>query len=166
MSMSQEKTIFDFQKAGDNSHWLVINDGVMGGLSQGHLEINELGYGVFYGQVSLENNGGFSSVRHQFDPIDVSVFSSVKLRVKGDGKRYQLRVKTSTEDRHAYISYFTTSGRWQNIEIQLSDLYPTFRGRRLDQANYPKERMAEIAFLIANKQAESFQLEIDSITLE
>jgi len=166
MSMSGSKSIFDFKEAADAKYWRVINDGVMGGLSRGEISVNDQGHGLYQGQVSLENNGGFSSVRHQFESMDVAAFETLTIRIKGDGKRYQLRVKTNASDRHAYITYFVTNGAWQTIEVRLSDMYPTFRGRQLNQPNFPKQRMEEIAFLIANKKAESFRLEIDSITLD
>ena len=42
--------------------WRSINDGVMGGLSSGGMRLED-GIAVFSGTLSLENNGGFSSVR-------------------------------------------------------------------------------------------------------
>lgn len=45
-------------------------------------------------------------------------------------------------------------------------MYPTFRGRKLDSPNYSADGIEEIAFLIGNKRAESFKLEIDAISLK
>ena len=45
-------------------------------------------------------------------------------------------------------------------------MYPTFRGKKLDISNYNVDNIEEIAFLIANKKAEDFKLEIDSIVLK
>jgi len=114
----------------------------------------------------LENNGGFSSIRYSVNTIDVKGKTHCKIKLKGDGKRYQFRIKTSQNDRHSYIQYFETSGEWETISIPLSDMYPTFRGRQLDMPNYPIEHLEEVAFLIANSKAESFQLELDCIELE
>lgn len=165
MSLTGILEVFKFSKETDLSHWQVINDGVMGGLSEGHLIVNNKGNGVYYGSVSLDNNGGFSSVRYRLDPIRVKHFSRAVIRVKGDGKRYQFRVKSSTNERHSYISYFHTNGEWQEIQIDLNSMYPSFRGQRLDRPNYPGNVLEEIAFLIGNKKAEAFQLEIDYIQL-
>ncbi len=157
--------LFNFEVPGAMDGWRVVDDGVMGGLSEGHFEWKEAGFARFYGDVSLENNGGFSSVRNRFDPISVKGRTQVLLRVKGDGKRYQFRLKSDLSDRHSYIQYFETNGEWQEIKISLKDLYPTFRGRTLRMPNFPAESIAEVAFLIGNKKAESFQLEIDFIQL-
>jgi len=86
--------------------------------------------------------------------------------LKGDGESYQFRVKSSANDRHSYIAKFTTSGKWETIEINLNDMYPAFRGYTLDIPNYPAASLAQIAFLIGNKKAESFELEIDKIILK
>ncbi len=159
-------TIFDFNSKSELSDWMIVNDVVMGGRSDADMYIGEDGNAIFSGTVSLENYGGFASVRHRFPTRIVEEFNKIKIRLKGDGKRYQFRVKNSKYDRHSYISYFQTSGEWQTIEIPLKDMSPQFRGRRLNMPNYPCERMEEIAFLIGNKKAESFRLEIDSIGLE
>jgi len=162
----QYDKIFDFDQNSDLSNWRIIDDVVMGGRSAGNFEINKEGHGHFYGIVSLENYGGFSSVRYNFEPKNVSQFSVCKIRLKGDGKQYQFRVKSSKYDRLSYIYTFETSDEWVTITIPLAKMYPSFRGRRLDMPNYPIEELSEIAFLIANKKAESFELELDNIILE
>ena len=86
--------------------------------------------------------------------------------MKGDGKRYQFRVKTSSYDRASYITHFQTSGEWETVEISLADMYPAFRGMKLNRPNFSGEKMEHIAFLISNKQAEIFRLEIDKIELK
>lgn len=164
--MTATLIIFDFDKNTDLSNWTVVDDGVMGGLSKGKIEINTNGNAVFSGTVSLENNGGFSSVRYRFDTKEVKNYSKVVIRVKGDGKKYQFRIKTNAYDRHSYIAHFKTSGDWQTIEIPLSEMYPAFRGKKLDIPNYPAETMQGIAFLIGNKKVENFKLEIDKIIVQ
>jgi len=157
--------IFDFHENADLRNWIVVDDVVMGGRSMGSLTINEEGQGVFSGAVSLENNGGFSSVRYNFDSTEIAEFTKVVLTIRGDGKRYQFRVKTDRDDYYSYVSPFKTSGDWQEVEISLKGMYPTFRGRVLDQPNFPCQRFEEIAILIGNKKQERFQLLIDKIEL-
>ncbi|GGK25498.1 NADH:ubiquinone oxidoreductase [Yeosuana aromativorans] len=158
-------TLFQFKSTSNLSNWTIIGDYVMGGVSNGNFYLSESGTGVFKGEVSLDNNGGFSMVKYSFATKQVDDFTSVSIRLKGDGKRYQFRVKTNESDSHSYVAYFNTSGDWETIEIPFSNLSPTFRGRPLNMENYPGQHMEQIAFLIGNKKAESFQLEIDRIEL-
>ena len=158
--------IYDFNKNSSLKDWLIVDDGVMGGFSQGKFSIDEDGNGVFSGTVSLENNGGFSSVRHQFDKIQTTKDSKVFIRLKGDGKEYQFRIKDKSNAYYSYITIFKTSGNWETIEIKLSDLYPSFRGRKLDLPNFSSDSFEEIVFLIGNKKTESFQLVLDKIEIQ
>src|SRR5210317_574887 len=86
-------TIFEFNKDTNIQGWNIVNDVVMGGRSSSNFMINEDGFGVFSGKISLANNGGFSSVRHEFQPIQVNKEDKISVRLKGDGKNYQIRVK-------------------------------------------------------------------------
>lgn len=159
-------TLFDFNTNSDLSDWRVVDDVVMGGRSSGNFKINTDGHGEFSGEVSLKNNGGFSSLRYRFKTKDVSAYSKVKLRLKGDGNNYQFRVKTSSRDYASYIYEFETTANWMTIEIPFADMDPRFRGRQLNEPNFPGEQLEEIAFLIGNKKEQSFKLLLDSIVLE
>lgn len=159
-------TIIDFNKNSSLVGWRVVNDVVMGGRSNSSISIDIDGNAVFKGEVSLENNGGFSSLRHRFEKINVSKFKIIKIRLKGDGKKYQFRVKPSMFNQYSYINIFETTSEWQTIEIKLADLTPTFRGRKLDMPNFSGTELEELGFLIGNKKNEEFQLIIDSIILE
>lgn len=158
-------TLVDFNKKSDVNQWRVVDDGVMGGRSQGSFTLNDEGHGVFSGDVSLENNGGFSSVRYRTGDTDISGMTKVVLRVKGDGKSYQFRVRDDAGSYYSYITTFSTTGEWQDIEINLDDLYASFRGRVLDIPNFSGTRIEEITFLIGNKKKENFDLLIDKIEL-
>lgn len=158
--------IFDFKKDSNLENWYVLDDTVMGGRSNGNLKLNDKGNAEFYGLVSLENYGGFSSIRHELDLSDISDYKFIKIKLKGDGKKYQFRVKSNSNDRHSYIHSFETNGAWESTYIELKDMVPSFRGRQLNMPNYPRLKLQEIAILIGNKKNESFLLEIDHISLE
>ena len=156
-------TIFAFSKDADISGWEIHDDVVMGGVSQGHFTINEEGKAVFSGNVSLENDGGFSSLQYNFDAVEVAPYRTFCIRLKSDGKPYQLRVESEKRVRHGYAYDFVTSGDWQVIEIPFADLYAIRHGDRLDLPNYPGQTLAQVQILIGNGKAETFELEIDKI---
>lgn len=158
--------IFQFTNTCILDHWNIVNDAVMGGKSYATLKVNPKGNGSFKGHVSLENNGGFSSVKHRFNPIETGKYSRIILKIKGDGKTYQFRMKNKSTDRHSYITHFNTEEDWQVIELALSDMYPSFRGNKLDLPNYNCKSFEEISFLIANKKNEGFELEISTISIQ
>lgn len=159
-------TIFDFSKNSNLDQWKIVNDEVMGGISIGLLQINENGHGVFSGHVSLEHNGGFSLVRYNLERIEVKNYSSFVLRLRGDGKKYQMRCKCSDHQRHSYIHTFTSKKSWETITIPFEKMKPFFRGDALKLPNFHGDYLAQIAILIGNNKEEDFSLEIDYISLK
>lgn len=160
------KVIFEFTANSQIKEWVIVDDDVMGGRSSGNFALNADGFGVFEGAISLDNNGGFSSVRYCFSRIQVKEFTKTVLKLKGDGKEYQFRIKTNSGDYYSYITTFKTSGEWQEIEMLLNDMYPSFRGRKLDQPNFSDNYIEEITFLAGNKKNERFQLLLEKIELK
>ena len=165
MQAVPEETIYEFSDMSTMKNWYIIDDGVMGGLSKGHLRISEDGKGIYSGRVTTENNGGFSSLRYRLNKRSVGEYKSIALRVKGDGKLYQFRIKSDRNQRYSSVAYFETNGDWETITLPFKSFRPRFRGYPVNKPNYPGEDMAEVAFLIGNKVKEAFSLEIDKIVL-
>ena len=159
----QEKMVIDFKDTDEIENWRIVNDGVMGGLSQSKLVLSDRSTAIFQGTVSLENNGGFSSTRTSPRAYNISGYVGLIVRIKGDGQKYQLRIRT--DDRFDGISYrdhFTSrSGEWMAIRVPFEDFVPVFRGRIVkDAPPVSPEQIQQIGFLIADKQAGDFRLEI------
>jgi hypothetical protein len=158
-------TLFNFSEDSNTMDWKIIDDVVMGGRSTGSFFISENGHGVFEGNVSLENNGGFSSIRYTNSFTIPKNQRKIAIRLKGDGKSYQFRIKHNRNSWESYVYNFNTTGNWQVIEIPLKEMYPSFRGRRLNKGNFDFNSISEMGFLISNKQNENFRLEIDKLEL-
>ena len=158
-------TLFHFKKGVNIKNWRIVNDNVMGGISTSSFKLSKAGYGIFQGDVSTANNGGFASVRYIMDQIAIKESTAIRIKVKGDGKNYQFRLKNKTSDYFSYITTFSTNREWQTIELQLNDFYPSFRGRKLDIPNFDKSEIGQVAFLIANGESEAFKLEIEKIEI-
>ena len=161
-----EMVLFDFQRQEDIEDWRVVNDGVMGGLSRGQIIMTDLGTAVFQGILSLENNGGFSSIRTSPRPYNLGGYDGIILRVRGDGNIYQLRLRL--DDRFDGVAYRykfqTKADQWLTVEIPFSECVPVFRGRELsDVGPVVPAKIQQIGFLVSDKQAGPFRLEVDWI---
>lgn len=165
-NMPKERTLVSFKNAAERENWRIVNDDVMGRISQSTIVFSESDTAVFKGTVSLENNGGFASTRTKPRLLKLGDYSGLLVRIKGDGKNYQIRVRS--HNRFDGISYrypFSTQpDTWTTLRVSFSDLEPVFRGRILknEQPVTPNE-IQQIGFLIAGKQAGQFRLEIDWI---
>lgn len=160
-------SLFEFKTVEELSRWQVVNDGVMGGLSQGKIQWDEAeNIMIWSGKVSLENNGGFASIRTAPQRYQTGNFKNVILRVKGDGKTYKFRMRPSGNfDGIAYsLDFETKKDEWTEITLSTNDFQPTFRGRIYPQYGTIKtENLQQIGFLIAGKQEGDFALEVDWI---
>jgi NADH dehydrogenase [ubiquinone] 1 alpha subcomplex assembly factor 1 len=165
-AIPEPKVLFDFQTADDLAEWIIVNDGVMGGLSQSGIALSGNNTAIFSGTLSLENNGGFSSVRTRPYSYNLEGYDGITLRIKGDGRTYQFRLRTDERfDGYAYRSLFeTTLDRWMEVRIPFAQCVPVFRGRILsDVGPLVPQQIQQIGFLIADKQEGPFRLEIDWI---
>jgi len=163
------RTLMDFDNGPGEARWVAVNDGVMGGRSSGGPTVAD-GRLEFSGTLSLANNGGFSSVRSVGRDFDLSDASHMILRVRGDGRRYQLRLATDARYRGMPISYGagfdTTAGVWAEVRLPLAALRPTVRGSTLQGPPLDPSRVGEIGLLIADKREGAFTLLVDWIAAE
>ena len=164
--MTDDKLIYDFEGQDTAALWVRVNDGVMGGLSQSNLTLTQEGTATFAGTLSLENNGGFASVRTYPYDFGLGQYEGLAFRVRGDGRGYKLRLRGDDRlDGPAYEAGFeTVTGTWITVQIPFGDLRPTFRGRRLlNRPALEGAAVRQIGFMIADKQEGPFRLEIDWI---
>ncbi len=163
MKPAEPTTIFDFSGNGPTGGWFLVNDTVMGGVSQSALVGTVKGTAVFSGVLSLENNGGFASVRSMPQVTPLGDHAGIELRVRGDGSRYQFRLRTDGNlDGVAYSADFdTVKDEWLEIRLPFTGFSPTFRGRVL--GNYPPldpDHITTFGLMITDKQAGRFRLEM------
>ncbi len=168
VSEPQMMTITDFDDPTEASQWRNVDDTVMGGISQSVFSVAPDGYGLFSGTLSTENNGGFTSVRHSVDEADLTGIEAVVLRVKGDGRPYEFRLKMNESERDIfYRSEFETSSDWQTVRLPIESFEPVFRGRVVEDApTLETSKIQQIGFLLASKDSGDFRLEIDTIQAE
>jgi hypothetical protein len=159
-SLNKKVYMIDFSKK-EKGLWRVTDDGVMGGLSNGNM-IFEQDHGIFNGNISLDNNGGFSSVFRAVENLPKDAESLV-IDVKGDGQSYQLRLVIYINGyRLAYRNDFkTTANKREKIKLSVADFKATFRGRMIKSAPILNSvAIREVGFLMTKKVAGQFSLSV------
>ena len=168
--MNPENTEFTFSQLQQGQH-MIVNDSVMGGRSDSALTVID-NVVNFQGDVSLENNGGFASVRMIW-PFDVSdsikKSSVVVLKVKGDGLVYKFRLRTNRGFNGAAYSYSfkTLKDQIQTVYIPINDFVPSYRGRTL--RNMPVLNFSDVrqmGILVADYQTGQFSIDLISLSLQ
>jgi hypothetical protein len=156
--------VIDIKTAEQVEQWRITNDGVMGGRSKGQL-VFEKDHGVFIGTISLDNNGGFSSVFRYLDQLP-SGYDLVTIDVQGDGQSYQLRLVVYVNGyRLAYKHDFDTkAGERQKLSFNLRDFKASFRGRIINNApSLASQHIKETGFLMTKKRPGKFNLSLFNI---
>lgn len=155
------KPLFQFTGADPARAWAATNDGVMGGLSQGGAQMVEGGM-RFSGVLSLENNGGFSSI-YASGSFDLSEYDGLRFSVMGDGRSYELRLNSDAMYRSwspvSFRKVFaTTPGEWVEIFVPFAELKQSWRGRTLSGYTFNAAKIQRIGFMLADKQPGEFAL--------
>ena len=134
----------------------------MGGRSTSSFVLSD-GIGVFQGEVSLENHGGFASVRSQPARHDLAGCDTFVLRVRGDGHRYKFTARMDWHfDGPIHQCEFTPKqGDWEEHTLPFDRFIATFRGRALPgEPPLVPGMVTSVGLLISNKQSGPFRLEI------
>jgi len=157
--------ITDFSQEPGGIEWLVVNDDVMGGKSSGEFELDD-GNLMFTGSTNTLG-GGFSSIRSRGPRMDLSEFSGIRLRVRGDGRQYSWQLRTDAMYRGRELGFWsefeTTAGQWLVIDLPFADFVPKFRGNKLDVAPPNPAHIRGLGLMISDGKDGPFAIAVDSV---
>lgn len=157
-----------FEYGPDAASWYAVNDSVMGGISNGGAVMMKTPGVRFAGILSLENNGGFSSIRSDGEAYKIEKGKDLLLTVKGDGRTYYFDLRTNVRQRAFTYrqSFQTKAGEVQKVRLPLAGFYATSFGRRVPQVEAldPSE-VKSIGITISDKKAGPFRLDILNVEL-
>ncbi len=147
---------------------MIVNDDVMGGVSSAAAEFTEEGNLHWHGEVSLDNNGGFVSIRSPRDNYKFSKYKGLKIRMKGDGRTYGFTLRNVTYfNGISYSAYWpTVKDEWTEVEVPFEEIVGRYFGNedpRIEPLDWDKIR--ELGVILYDKQAGPFDVEIDWIDL-
>ena len=162
------RTLFRFDRSDAVRSWRTVNDGVMGGMSDGRVRWSDERYLEFSGTLSLENNGGFASVRSERSPLGLRPGDTLVARVKGDGRSYfwNLYIPVRRTAFSFRAPFTTRAGEWIEVRAPVEKFYATSYGRRVPDRPIKPATVDGIGILLADKQAGRFSLEVEWITVE
>ncbi|MFT6178211.1 MAG: putative surface protein with fasciclin (FAS1) repeats [Akkermansiaceae bacterium] len=167
-AFAAENSVAEFDpKEAESLGWRVVDDGVMGGLSKGKIQISKEGILKFNGDLSLKNNGGFSSLRTGGVELDLSAAEGVVARVRGDGRTYQMRFGTEARFRGMEVSFsadlVTEKGKWIEVKVPFEKFSGSFRGMKLKDESFNPGKIRRVGLILGDKKPGPFELEVDWI---
>ncbi len=165
MADEEDRMVMSFDEEDIAKVWQAVNDGVMGGRSTGRLKITEDKKLEFFGNLSLENNGGFASVRARIEKLGLEKGDFIKVRVRGDGRKYNFDLYTERR-RGGYTyrqSFKTKKDEWIEVRLPVDKFVATWRGRVFPNEELDPGRVTGLGILLGDKKAGPFKLEVDWI---
>jgi len=161
------RLLMDFEDVATTAAWFPVNDNVMGGISQGGYRQTDRGTALFAGALSLENNGGFSTIRSPAGDLDLSDWDGLVMRVRGDGRTYWLSCMSN--DRRNEINTFqqefeTVAGEWIEVRVPFENLSHRVMGWTVPGSNIAPADIRSLSVGLADKNTAPFALEIDWIS--
>ena len=160
--------LFDFGDPGAVNEWVAIDDRVMGGISRSRLRNDPAGHAVFEGEVSLQRNGGFASVRSKPGARGKPGAAACLIEVRAAGKRFKLSLLTDDgfDSLNYQASFAPTANDWQTLRLPLAAFRATFRGREVPGAPaLDSASIRQVGLMIAERQAGPFALDIRRLSL-
>ena len=156
----------DFGQTIGGQDWMIVNDGVMGGLSKSKMTFTKNSL-IFKGTLSLQNNGGFASIRSGKGKFDLSKYTTVKIKFRSTGRDFSLRFANSNlYFKPNYKHNFSSStGEWNIAELKMSNFKEYTLGR-VSGSIVGKEKLENIiriGIILSDKKDGPFELEIDYI---
>ena len=160
-----ERVLFSFQDGQAAGGWQTVNDGVMGGRSDGRFTINAARKMEFFGTLSLANNGGFASVRSRRKPLGLSYGDSIVIRARGDGRVYSLNLYTpNRQTAFSYrASFRTLANQWIEATIPIDQFVATSFGRVVPNRPLDPRQVNGIGIVLGDKRPGPFMLEVEAI---
>ena len=155
-------SLFEFGSAKEAS-WRVVNDGVMGGRSKGFVSLED-GTLKFTGTL-VTRGGGFTSLRAAM-PADLSTYDGLELRVRGNGRTFEVEVSDGARLRGRSVSRraaFKTTDEWNVVRVPFSSLRSTVFGQSVNVKSIDLSKVDSFGLYIADGVDGAFRLEVDNI---
>ena len=165
VAADKDPLLFDFSKLDAAEAWVNVNDGVMGGVSDGRFKMTDNKTMEFFGTLSLENNGGFASVRSRPTTVGIKSGDSIMARVRGDGREYRMNlyVPRGSGGYSFRQSFKTKKDEWIEVSFPVDTFVATWRGRVFADQKLDPSKVNSVGFHLGDKKAGPFKLEVDWI---
>lgn len=159
------QTIASFENPSDLRNWGVVNDSVMGGISTSRFEQTADGNLLFQGVLSLENNGGFVSIRSRPGSFDLQNVEGFTIKARGDGRTYylDLRVIGQTTSGSFRAAFPTEKNTWTEAFVPTSKFVRQSFGRPFPDIPLNPSDVNSIGFTLSDKNPGPFKLEIEYV---
>ncbi len=148
----------------DDLSWNIVNDGVMGGLSKGYIDYNDKSM-IFEGNLSLENNGGFSWAKSPTAQMDLSDFNQIEIKYRSKERSVDFTFETEGAYRVVYFKeeLKSTKNKWKTVTLDLDNFAQYYFGRFTGKMFKKRDDVLRMGLIMNDKKEGAFKIEVDDI---
>lgn len=148
------RTLVDFSDPDEFARWEVVNDGVMGGLSKGHIE--QAGAALSFTGTINTNGGGFTSLRRELAEGAMAGARTLRITYAADARTYEVTLRSDARERGRRVANRATltpdqsDGDWSVAVIDLAQLETSLFGQKVDAPAFATQDAHSIGLIIAD----------------
>lgn len=160
------KTLLEHSESDAKNPWQTVNDGVMGGLSDGGSVLQD-GALTFAG-VTNTNGGGFSSIRLRMPKGAMAGATHLKVHMKRDARTYSMTLRTNVRSMGRRIAFRAPitgapEAEWADGVLSFDKLKASIWGRSVRDAVFDPGEVVEMGLIIYDGLDGPFEMQLKRI---
>jgi monofunctional biosynthetic peptidoglycan transglycosylase len=163
-----QSSIIDFGNSAEkNQEWVLLSDNIMGGITKSKIEytINSV---ILSGNISLDNYGGFSSIKTKYKRVDLSKYIGIKIKFKSTNQKFAFTLEDNqnwTQPNYKCEFSPKKDDTWEEVIIYFKDFQEIVIGEPTGNMMESKSlnNIVRMGIMTYEKKEGHFSLEVDYI---
>lgn len=163
-----QSSLIDFGNlAKKNQEWVLLSDNIMGGVTKSKIEYTSNSV-LLSGNISLDNYGGFSSIRTKYKSVDLSQYNGIKIKFKSNNQKFAFTLEDNQNwTKPNYKREFSPKkdDTWEEMIIYFKDFQEIVIGEPTGNTMKAKslKNIVRMGIMTYEKKEGPFSLEVDYI---
>jgi hypothetical protein len=163
-----QSSIIDFGNSAEkNQEWKLLSDNIMGGVTKSKIEYTNNSV-LLSGNISLDNYGGFSSIKTKYKSVDLSKYNGIKIKFKSTNQKFAFTLEDNQDwTQPNYKREFSSKkdDTWEEVIIYFKDFQEIVIGETTGNMMKSKslKNIVRMGIMTYEKKEGPFSLEVDYI---
>ena len=163
-----QSSIIDFGNSAEkNQEWKLLSDNIMGGVTKSKIEYTNNSV-LLSGNISLDNYGGFSSIKTKYKSVDLSKYNGIKIKFKSTNQKFAFTLEDNqnwTQPNYKREFSSKKDDTWEEVIIYFKDFQEIVIGETTGNMMKSKslKNIVRMGIMTYEKKEGPFSLEVDYI---
>ena len=163
-----QSSIIDFGNSAEkNQEWVLLSDNIMGGVTKSKIEYTNNSV-LLSGNISLDNYGGFSSIKTKYKSVDLSDYNGIKIKFKSTNQKFAFTLEDNQNwTKPNFKREFSPKkdDTWEELIIYFKDFQEVIIGEPTGNKMKSEslKNIVRMGIMTYEKKEGPFSLEVDYI---